>query len=564
MALQILEGLVPSDLGFDSNEFPEYRRNPATDEEVQLEAMEFALTCMKRFAAMCIPPGIGKSVMAMSLAKYTGLRTVILTATKSLQEQYISCFQKYGLVDIRGRSNYQCVDYSHLNCKSGASLGCACVNGHGCVYETAQHKAKNADIITANYAYWMTVNDKASGLERNETEAQWKGENPVELLILDEADIADGLLSGYLSTKIFERELKDYVKDCRVVGELMPEWKEISTNACVKIESEIGEEKLRLVKLGKHNITRKDTDKLHYLEQLLQKFERISTANSDDWIVEKHEGTRYGRLWDFDVIWPGKYSERYLFCKVPRVVVMSGTLRPKTMGLLGVKNTDFAFKEWDRVFAANRNPIYIFPATKKDAEGKLHEIRIDRRTNESDLDAWVNHIDWIIESRLDRKGIIQTVSYDRQKFITGNSKFSDLMLGNTSDPDSDTAFEVAQKFRAAQAPAVLVSPSFARGWDFPMDQCEYIIICKIPFKPGHTKIAKARENRDKLYGPYIAMQELIQSCFRGMRSFGDRCEIFVVDGHVTWFLYQNQILANRWFVKAVRKINSIPKLPPKL
>jgi Rad3-related DNA helicase len=232
---------------------------------------------------------------------------------------------------------------------------------------------------------------------------------------------------------------------------------------------------------------------------------------------------------------------------------------------LGISKEVSEFKEWDRVFPANRNPIYSVPAKgDKNGGNKEYEIRIDRKTSNHDLSVWVEHIDCIIDGRMDRKGLIQTVSYDRAKYIIEHSRHADIMLGNTSDPDSDTAAQIAEAFRKADAPKILVSPSFSMGWDFPRSECEYIIVAKIPFKPQQSKVMKARENRDKQYGAYMAMQELIQSCGRGMRSFDDRCEVICVDGHLSWFLYANKSLACGWFVNAVRKVNSIPTAPIKL
>ena len=200
---------------------------------------------------------------------------------------------------------------------------------------------------------------------------------------------------------------------------------------------------------------------------------------------------------------------------------MSATLRPKTLGLLGIGKDVSEFREWDRVFPSNRHPIYSIPARGNDGK----EIRIDRRTKDDDLLSWVEWIDRIIDGRLDRKGLIHTVSYARQQFLLDNSRHSGIMLGNTGEPDSETTVEVANRFRETVAPAILVSPSFGTGWDFPGSELEFIIISKIPFKPNNGKVAKAREQRDPQYSSYEAMQELIQGCGRGMRFDLDRCEI---------------------------------------
>lgn len=554
--LTILEGYKPGDLGLDA--FEEYRKDPTTGQEVQLEAIEFAAYSSARVCGLAAPTGIGKELIAVSLQKLTGLRTVIATATKGLQAQYDKNHSRYGLVDIRGRANYDCGDYANLDCRGGASMGCRYVGGGGCGYEQRKAKARNAQLVSLNYAYWFNVNDKANGLDRTEAEAELFGENPVELLILDEGHAAPDLLSEYLACRVYEGEVKRWV-DPRELDDRISTWKKFINDHDVlgELEAEIRTLGMELVHLGR-KATKKQVEDLHVLERTLQKMTRVASMQ-DDWVLELRLGTKWGRMWAFDVVWPGRYAEQYLFCGVPKIVIMSATLRPKTLGLLGVKREDYEFREWQRIFPANRHPIYNIPAKVDGAD-----VRIDRRTNDVQLRAWVEHIDKIIDGRRDRNGIIQTVSYDRQKYLMERSRNSDLMIGNTQDPESENAEEIAKVFRCTSTPRILVSPSFSTGWDFPGKECEYIVICKVPFKPNHGKVVKAREEKDPQYGAYMAMIDMVQGAGRGMRGVEDRCEVFVVDGHLGWFLGQNKGLAPDWFVKAVRKVLEIPKAPEKL
>jgi Rad3-related DNA helicase len=57
----------------------------------------------------------------------------------------------------------------------------------------------------------------------------------------------------------------------------------------------------------------------------------------------------------------------------------------------------------------------------------------------------------------------------------------------------------------------------------------------------------ARNERNKVYVNYLAMQEIVQASGRGTRFKLDRCEVFIVDSNVLWFLQQNKGLAPRWF-----------------
>jgi Rad3-related DNA helicase len=170
----------------------------------------------------------------------------------------------------------------------------------------------------------------------------------------------------------------------------------------------------------------------------------------------------------------------------------------------------------------------------------------------------------IIKPRLDRKGLIATMSYKYQQEIMSHSQYSNIMLGNTQDPASDSAQEVAEEFRRAKPPALLASPSFTTGWDFPMDQCEYIIVFKTPWVPAFSKIAKARLAKDPRYADALGMKMLEQICGRGMRRMNDRCEVFMIDGSIGGFLFNNRTLAQDWFYDAVRGVPTVPKPPMRL
>lgn len=558
--LEYLAGYTPADFGF-GDEFPEFRKDPRNGREVQLEAIEFAAYSDKRFVGMSVPTGVGKSLIAVTVQKLSGLRTVVLTGTKGLQSQYQNSFSKYGLVTIMGRSNYRCGDHQDQTCLGGSTAGCRYVGGKGCEYEVQKAKACNADLVSSNYAYWINVNDRANGLQRNQQDSEFYGENPVELLILDEGDSAREWLEQYLSVRVYESEIKRWVDPKEVHDE--PEvWKGLAEVAAGEVKEEL-EAKRLVLKSKSRQAKHEEIEEVLKLERLLQKFERIKDIEENEWVIERRDGTRWGRMWAFDVIWPGRYAEKYLFCGVPKVVVMSATLRPKEMRLLGVGKEKFEFKEWDRIFPANRHQIYLCPPTKQ-AGGKTVEIRIDRRTSQEDLELWVEWMDKFIDQVQDRKGLMVTTSYDYQRFILNNSRHSSIMMGNTAEPESDSAAEVAELFKKSRPPQILVSPSFGRGYNFPMDECEYILIPKLPLKPNHGKLAKARDDRDPQYSFHLTMRDIEQISGRGMRDFIDRCQVVLMDGHAGWFLYRNKNLASQWFVSAVRRVSEIPKAAEKL
>lgn len=547
-----LTGLVPSDLELKG--FKEYR-------QIQLEAIEQVLGGSQRFQALALPTGAGKSLVAASIQKLTGWRTVVLTSTKGLQAQYLSDFEKAGLRDIRGKNNYPCQDRrlpGELSCRDGQRVGCNLYEktlNSACLYDQIRRKAKVGNLVCTNYAYWLNVNDKANGLEKTQAEGE---PNPFECLILDEAHRASDEVANYLAVSLYEKELKEMLGVDGIDTDDVVKWKKFAAEIYVEADLQLSNMERILLTKGA-SATSRELEHASRLESLIGKLDTIRDTD-EDWVCEYREGTKWGRSWEFDPVWPGKYAEKYLFTNIPKVVLMSATLRPKTMGLLGVKREDYEFREWSRIFPTNRNPIYYLPV--KDSAGKV--LRVSYRSSDEDLRLLVEQLDKIIDERLDRKILVHSVSYQRQQYLMTHSRHRGLMVGNTSEPDSDTAADVCESFKKMRAPAILVSPSFGTGWDFAGESCELILIPKIPFPNGKSKVLRARKERDESYLNYMAMQELVQASGRGMRSFDDRCEVIICDGSLSWFLAQNRSLAPRWFADSIRTVNRIPALPEKL
>lgn len=485
--------MKPEDFGFPPK-FQSYR-------ETQIEAVHHVLNSDKRFNPLCIPVGGGKSLIAATLAKHFD-RTAILTVTKGLMDQYNSDFNSSGLVSIKGRQNFVC-DVAD-NCKLGSHLRCSSQRDDRCPYVQKYNEAKASDYLVTNYAYWLAVANKGQGLGN------------FDCLILDEAHSAASALSSFLDFHISEAEVERFtLPPPKLNGEDLPTWNRWAIRAETMLKKH-----LSTTRSPHHRALEAER-----METLLDRLARLQTLNDRNWVCELSEGTKYGRFWKFDCVWPGQYGEM-LFQHIPHVVLMSGTLRPKALGELGIKRDDADFRSWPRVFPPNRSPFY-----------HIKSVNVKYGMDDEATAKWLATIDEIIESRYEqRKGIIHTVSYARQRLLLERSKFSRFMLANSNDPDSEEASAVVDRFRLAAAPCILVSPSFGTGWDFPGFDCEWQIITNIPFPPMQSKVMKRRKELDPSYQAVCAAKELGQALGRGMRFERDRCETFVPDDRLGWFV----------------------------
>lgn len=509
----------------------------------QLEAINQILESDKRFQILCAPTGFGKSLVYMAAAHMAAKRTCVLTSTKGLQDQLQRDFDAIS-ADIRGQTNYRCPIASTLNlpiytsvadapCKGG--MECRLKDDNRCDYYRLYRIAQSSPIVVTNYACWLYDSIRKSKLDEKKK---------FNILILDEAHDAPEQVAGFLGTELSR-------KDCLLLGIDWPDptkinfnqWKAWAAEWWAKLDGRSRDDSI-------------DHDRRAKCRKMARKMYTIaSMSQEEDWVIDPKASHKGGEsnplLVRFDPLWVSPYCESVLFREVERVVLVSATVRTKTAQLLGVSPQECQLVEYPSNFPVERRPVI-----------HVSTVQMNFRTEQDDwkVSQWLNQIDRIIEKRLDRKGIIHTVSFKRAQLIYENSRHSSKMLIH----DSQSARLVIERFKKSSEPCVLISPSVSTGYDFPYQECQYQIITKLPFPSTQDKITKARMERDKDWGNYIAMQQLVQSVGRGMRAKDDQCETFVVDDNIEWFLPRNRKFAPKWFLDSVRSEEYVTEPLPKL
>ena len=524
--MSLLLEIDPRDFGLP-DKFAEFR-------PIQAEAVDQALSSEKDINALCMGTGSGKSLTAWTVAKVLEKKSVYLTATKGLQDQIQAEFKSCGVVDIRGRGNYKCSRFSHYRCDKGEEHGCSLSATPACPYNSKVEEAKTSDLITTNYSYWLHA-------RRNSPAALATDIRSVELLICDEAHHIFEELGRFLTVEIDRDEWEGQNFSPGSSG-LMSEstgnhWKEWAKIRKQDVVREMRD--MILVDSG----ARKDPEytRLDNLKKKLTEIERMDNG----WVWETSSSITSEKV-SFEPIWPGRYSN-LIWSNVPKVLLISATLRPYTLKLLGLSKDRYDFRESPAVFPPQRGPVYYWPITK-----------LSFKSDEEDYKKICAAVDQIIESRRDRKGIIHTVSYGRMRQVLKYSKYSRYMIFNEN---SSSVNDVAERFRKSKSPSILVSPSFPTGWDFPGDQCEYQIIIKVPFPYSESRVMKERCKEDE-FRVYCAMQELVQMIGRGRRFPLDRCENFILDSNFSFLFFRGRKYAPSFFKP--HTIRDLPKAPVKL
>lgn len=492
--------------------------------------LDILLHSNKRIDTICAPTGSGKSPGVIAYALHSGKPTCIVTGTRGLQDQYLDDFASIGLVDLRGRANYPCGSKPGRTCEDGYAANCAFKGSVACASTKAELRAASSMLVVTNYAKWIT-----SGMGLN------SGLSHIEQVIFDEAHNAPNALAQALQITLNQEHVEEELK-CKLPEkcdwEDMEAWKSWASVQRVAAEAEmmIQHEKIQAA----HDPKQAWIRRWLFLRSLFKKLSTLALCRPGDWVVDEVPGG-----YQFDPIFPGRYAESNLLFHKKKIIMVSATVRPKTMFMCGLGRHQFSFTELDSDFDPRRCPIYYVPT-----------MRVDKRNSNRMELLWIR-LDQIAARRRDRKGIVHTVSFTRQQEIKQFSRFFDSMIINEK---GEPATSTVRDFKESGPGTILVSPSVPEGYDFPDDQCRWQFVCKIPFEPP-SRIVKARESADPEYRAYQAIQTLVQAFGRGMRNRKDWCENFIGDDHLEWFLPRYRHLAPRSFHGFFKRVSILPQPP---
>ena len=497
----------------------------------QEHAIDVMLTSNKRFVAFSAPTGFCKSPAYVASALLSKKPTCIVTNSKGLQTQLMDDYASCGMVDIRGRANYPCTLRDDYSCQEGYATSCPYKGSISCPASQAEMRASSSSLVVTNYDKWISCSRSTDS---------WL--NHFEQIVLDEGHDAPDAIARAMQFTITPDDVEKILQlEYPMRTSEFGSWKGWASHAKLVAEDKMKDWDRRL----RSDIAPKTSwvKQLLHLRRLVKRLCVISAGRHDNWVVEETD-----RGFQFDAIRLGQYAEGILFLNKKRVIIVSATLRPKTMQMLGLKKDVYDFQEFDSDFDSSRCPIYYIPTMRVDVKaGSLAQL-------------WVK-LDQIMSRRADRKGIIDPISFARRDEVMAASRHRDRMITNQR---GESITHVLEAFRSANPGTVLISPSVGTGYDFPGRQCEWQFICKVPFPDGRAKIQQARQAADKEYGPYGAMQSLVQFFGRSMRSKDDRSEGFICDDHLQWFLPKYRHLAPKSFHSHFRMVTNVPPPPEAL
>lgn len=525
--------LSPREIGLPQ-EFQVWRAN-------QAEALHFLRTSPKRVKALCAPTGFGKSPVVVAAALLSPDEpTAIVTESRALQYQYEDKFKSCGLTLLMGRANYACHLREDYTCEEGYNARCPYKGSVQCPSSQAEMRASASSVVVTNYSKWIHTRRFGQGL------------NHIKRVVFDEGHEAAQALAQALQVILHHREIEETLKldfptHADSIG--LKDWR-----VWAAVARTVADEEMNKVKqLITDSTSPRPSHVKHYnhMRNLTRKLGMIATANPDNWVVDTYrdpQGRDGAAGYQFDPINPARYSESNLLLRVPSIIVVSATLRPKSLYMIGVPKNNLEFREYPSEFNPKRCPIYHVPT-----------MCVDSRA-ESLSPLWIR-FDQIAGMRKDRNGLCHTISFLRREEIERASRFAENMFFNTRGEPASWAIE---EFRQHYPGAILVSPSVGQGFDFAYTQAEWQFIAKVPFPPP-SKVLKARTQADPEYPYHLAAQKFQQMCGRIMRYPDDQGESFICDDHFEkWFRHKFSYLFTHAFKMFYKSVPYVPPPPPRL
>jgi ATP-dependent DNA helicase DinG len=504
---------------------------PRSEQQRLLEELEAAIRSGTPYLFVEAPPGVGKSAIGFTVAKWmwaTGdMRTYITTATKILQGQYLQDFRSHGLRSYMGRSNFPCRASKGGTCEDGfeMSVGGKKANQYCqpvCPYLVAREEAVNSRFTIMNYAsLWYGMLSDAFV--------------PRELLVLDEGHSSESQLMLQVEVGMSERQLGRLGITARA-----PNGFDITEHGIwldEVVDPQLQQVIQRVGSMG-GGAPKSELKRRRSAARLLASIRQMMSPDIFDlgWLVERD--TTAGKI-SYKPLHVRPFAHRLLDAG-ERVVFMSASLiNPEVVAeALNLPWEECTFLQSDRAYPPENRPVRT----------DFHVGKVTRKTEDESWPLLVSAIDEILEYHFDDKGIIQCPSGRMLEYF--QQRISEEHRPRLLFATSDTKDAMLRRHSEATEPTVLVTYSMWEGVDLAGDLSRFQIIPKMPLATWSGQV-KARVEQDGNAGrkwyDWLAITKLLQGCGRSIRSDDDFAITYILDS--MFFRYERRM--PEWFAAAV-------------
>jgi len=539
--------------------------SPRESQKVALKKIENAFKSGKKFVIASLPTGSGKSHIASSVGNSSeeidsyrknlidnysiykkdksgngyeyqdaflneeSFGSVILTVTKSLQEQYKSLFSDISV--LKGKSNYSCdidpnIPVDFAPCLYTPNLKESCFAMDRCPYYKARKEALLSKDPILNYRVFMNLPEF---LRKR------------EIYICDEAsDIEDEIVSQYTLNISYSNLLSYNIEVQKLKTEKSQDVLLWLNGIFIKIESEIEKLKSRLSKQSKDSsentaIFKRDTQNLSKINLIYNSISEILQVFTDcNYIVESKDSDGV-TLVPLDI----KPIARKLFRGADMVLMMSATITNhyQFAKTLGISEGEYEYIEVPSAFNPQKSPIKT-----------SQKYSLSYKNKNKDLPNILGATLYLCEQHKGEKGIIHThtnaITQELKRMVGKNDRFIFRDIGYNNE-------SVIKEHCERLDDSIIVSPSMDTGISLDGDLGRFQVIVKAPFLPLNSKRIKHIYEINKEYYMMKMLNTLVQMSGRCTRSKEDFSVTYILDGNAVNSIIRNKNILPKCFLDRI-------------
>jgi len=510
-----------------------------------LEELQEKLKSGYQKILLSAPTGIGKSAIAMTLAK-SYEKSFVVTASKHLQDQYAGDFEE--LVPVKGKANFACfksmeqkgIDLQEYGAAFRLGLTCdkgECEEGGGrknckfkphireyeketfreiiCPYYEQKYAALLADHSVWNYhSYFQIVkhNRRTYGDYLNRS-----------ISVFDEAHSIEDQIIQFVGIEI----IKKHVDEC---GIKIESYDLSDVEMIIRLLDDMAEFYAREVRETRESRAYQENPDYGRISRLDRSYERFARARAEissdpeNFII--NEPVLDNKKFKSVTVKPLDIS-RYVreFLITPFQIFMSATISKDSFCQnMGLPPDEIAAVDTPRspFPLENRRVHFVNAAGLSYKSPPVVEKRI-----------WLK-IDGILSKHKGERGLILTSSISRCEDIARNVSSKNrgrIRICHARNPGGRTQDDIIKE-HAESRDGVLLSSSLWQGVDLKDDLSRFQIIAKAPYPNYTEKWVEAKMERYPSWYAAQAVTKILQGLGRSVRGRQDRAVTYVLDSAV--------------------------------
>ncbi len=522
-----------------------------------LHAIEQELKSGYKIVVLSAPTGVGKSLIAATLARYYG-KSFVITASKQLQDQYSKDLKFFS--PVKGKSNFACLklmehpSWRCLDTKKAIQKGLTCEKG--LCEETIKVKGKEVREFckfkprigeldpNLKNPYCFYYEQKYHALVSNHS--IWNYAAYFQLMrfgrkvyadyinkpiaVFDEAHKIEDQIIQFIGTDIYNVhitecgiDIKSYsFDDIELVMQLLDD---LARSYSKQIRD-----------LQESRFFQSNPDYM-LLARLESRYERMANAhaelesNKDNFVINDPYFDEKGNLRSLSIkpLDISKYVKA--FFDVDTQVFMSATIdKASFCENTGLDPSKVAFVDIpNSPFLPDKRRINFLNVRKLSYSASWDDER-----------AVISKIDEILTQHKHERGLILTSSEKRCVDIRNNlseKNRSRIRICHSRNENSMTQDEIIQEHTRDEN-GVLLSSSLWEGVDLKDDMSRFQIIAKVPYPNLSEKRTKIKMQKFPLWYKSQTVVKLLQGFGRSIRSEDDWAVTYVLDEAANDLLYQ--------------------------